>query len=93
MVFEEGDWHLYIAIAHVHDLFALIVGKYLEVEEDLRKTSCWLARWGWAVCYPVQKLFEAEIFSYALSKVVPPPEAVVPHILGEFFDGIKGEVL
>jgi hypothetical protein len=27
MVFEEGDWHLYIAIAHVHDLLALIVEK------------------------------------------------------------------
>jgi hypothetical protein len=45
------------------------------------------------ICYPVQKAFEVGIISYPLSKVVPPPEAVVPHILGELFDGVEGEVL
>jgi hypothetical protein len=93
VVFEEGGWHLHIAVAHVHDLLALPVGKLLEVEKDLRKISCWLARWRWAVCDPVQKSFEVGIIGYPLSKVVPPPEAVVPHIFGEFFDGIEGEIL
>jgi dTDP-4-dehydrorhamnose 3,5-epimerase-like enzyme len=45
VVFEEGDRHLHIAIAHVHDLLTLVVGKLLEVEEDLRKTSCRFTCW------------------------------------------------
>ncbi len=52
-----------------------------------------LAGDGRYVTQAVQKSFKVGIISYPLSKVVPPPEAVVPHILGEFFDGIEGEVL